>query len=82
MIKREFWEKVAECWGKKEERIDLIGITFADGEVPDWVMDDDKVDDIDIQSLFDDGEIADLNDFVNMFANSDEDEIDVTAYFS
>ena len=82
MIKREFWEKVAECWGKKEETKPDDPPIDIGAPLPSWVMDDGGDDDMDIDALFSDGEIEDLNDFINMFANSDDDEIDVTAYFS
>ena len=45
MIKREFWEKVAEVWAKKEE-IEIPDITEGP-DVPDDFIDLDEVEDLD-----------------------------------
>lgn len=60
MIKRIFWEKVAENWSKEDSVV-----------IPDTDVGQDIPDD-----FFDDDEILDLDDLLMGFGNSEDEEID------
>lgn len=66
MIKKEFWEKVSGVWAKKDEI-----------EIPDIVVGEEIPED-----FFDDEEIGNLDDLLKDILESDDEEIDMTDFFS